>query len=358
MFEIRDGADFQLSSIRVERVEQTEVSMNEITKSRTAMVIAAFAAIAYVIGSALEVAAYAALTNTDAATFVDLRHAADWLHFAGAAAAFVAVCVAGWELILAQRIAEVWEVGVAAVSTLLLVIGTLVNAASPSSGAGNVVGAIGVGGWSVLVLSRAARRSLIEREPGSAPPRQAVLWLMASAGLLLLAVGSGFTVGVTDQGLGIASGVLQALGVGAIAATLAAARSHHLLSSRSVPLVIAGLIVGAGAFVVAAIVAGIVFTPSGTLLQLRIGGSIATAVLLVGVALLGVAAWWRAEDIEISSISHHGQEGVPAPSWVPPGGHGPIETAPSVCASCGLLLGAGARFCQRCGYPVGPDPQR
>jgi hypothetical protein len=281
-----------------------EVSMGEITKSRAAMIIAAFAAIAYVFGTALVVVAYAVLTPGNLGTATDFRHAADWLHFIGVLAAFVGVGAAGWELLLKGRLVALLGVGAAIFSTFLLAIGALVNAAFPSSdAAANVLTAIGIGGWAFIALVTAAHRSLIEHAKQLLPPHQAALWLSASAGLLFLAIGAGMTVGPLDQGLGIASGLLQALGAGILAATLAIARRDRFLLSRSVPLAIGGLVVGAFAFVIVAIVAGIVFTPSGTLVQLRVGLSVAATVLLCAVAMLGVAAWLRAKDLSASLTS-------------------------------------------------------
>jgi hypothetical protein len=342
------------------RVDHKGVTVGEITKSRIAMSLIVCAALAYVIGSACGVAAFAVLSDSNLGAFTDLGHASDWLHFVGALAALVGVGAAGWELVLQKNTSEVWEVGSAALSTLLITIGTLVLASSSSSAStGNVVGAIGLGSWGLLLLSRAARRSLAEQEQPAGQTGQAKLWLTASVGLVLLAVGSGFTVGFSDQGLGIAAGVIQAFGAAALMAALTRAQSERLLVSRSMPPLVAGLAILVIAFVGKAIVAGIVFTPSGTLTELRIGGSLVTAIEMVAVAVLGYAAWLRVGDLVGSSgvplAANTAVMEVPSPA----GGVAGVATevsGPNICASCGAPLSPGANFCPQCGTAVEAKP--
>lgn len=337
--------------------------MDQITKSRRAMIVAIGAAFLYAVGLAFDAAAIAVLSTPSSFGLANnLRHAGDWLQFAGAVVALLGICVVGWELVLRKVMANLWEVGAAAIATLLIAIGTLVNAASPSSeSTGNVLGAIGIGCWALLVLSRAARSSLSEQEQEQEPglPRQAALWLGAAAGLFLLAVGSGFTVDFSDQGLGIAQGTIEALGVGLLSATVAVARNRRVLSSRSTPTVIGGLSIIALSFVGAAIVSGIVFTPSGTLTELRIGVPLVLAVQAIGIAILAIAAWLRVSELQAVAAQTFSTVG----SWTTPspetsGAPQAASTIASFCTRCGSPLPQGASFCAKCGNAVaaGPTP--
>lgn len=348
--------------------------MGYLTRSRRVMVLAVLAAFMYVVGSALAVAAYAILRPESFGTSQGLEHGADWLRFSAAVVATVAVCVGGWELVLQRRAGEAAEVGVGAVGTLLIAVGGLVRAASPRSYvAADVLLAIGVGVWGLLVLSRAARRSLEEHEQVPGRPAQAPLWLGAAGGLLILAIGSGLPTSIDNRGLSVASGALEAVGIGIFAGALAIARSDRLLPTRPVPTVLVGLWVLTGAFLTGAIVAGVVFGSDFSFTGIRVGVSLATAFELAGVAILGYAAWVRVGEL----VRPRPHDAVPAP-------HGPVPTAeqpvgpypgapppppgapdPTVpfrfppeagpsrpCPACSSPVDATARFCSQCGTPL------
>lgn len=332
--------------------------MGEITKSRTAMMVAVFAAFAYVLGSAFAILAYAVLSSSNLGTFTDLGHASDWLHFVGALGALAGVGIVVQELVSKQQTqqsTELWEVAGAAVATLLIAIGALVNASSSSSGStANVIGAVGVGGWALLVFSKAARPSRATQQGGAGANPQAALWLGASAGLLLFAVGSGFNVDVTNQGLGVASGVIEAFGIGTLTMVLATARNQRLLQTRPVPIVIGGLGVVALFFLGTAVVAGVVFGPNPSINGLRVGIALVTTLEFVGVAVLGLAAWTRVNEIVVAPDTF--AAGMLAAT--PASGMQPASsefTAPAVapalraCTSCGALLPTGSNICQQCG---------
>ncbi len=288
-----------------------------ITRSRTALTLAVLAAIVWVIGEAFEVGAYAALGPSTVRTSADLIHAANWLKFAAGTLALVAVCAAGWELVLRGAWDGAWETGVAAVGTLLIVIGLVINATShersiPSDS--SIVGAVGFGVWALLILSKAARRSLSEQAAASEgdypSPRQSVLWLVAATGLAVLAVGWGFTP--TSAGIGITAGVLGAAGIGLVLAALAAGRVLGYLPSRAVPAVLAGLAALVFAFAAEALVSHIVFGPGATLTDLRVSIPIALTIALIAVASLGIAAWQRIEELVVGpSLSPRAFPGWP-----------------------------------------------
>jgi hypothetical protein len=219
------------------------------------------------------------------------------------------VCTAGWEAILHSEWVAGAEIAAAALGTLLLTIDLAAFAASDgSSPAAAVTGAVGIGVWALLVLSRAARVSLAEQGPAygaaqgarSAVPgdgrrgRQADLWLAAAIGLFALAIGYGFTSAAASTGPGIAAGLLQAIGVAVLAGSVAVARSRQLLNSRPVLAVLTGLALLAISFLAYAIVAGLAF---GTLTALGAGLTVVTAVELAAIVALGLAAWTRVREL-------------------------------------------------------------
>jgi hypothetical protein len=284
--------------------------MEHIIKSLTPMALLVAGAVVFVLGTAFLIASNATLSPFSLGASSDLAQAGRWLEFLGGACVLGAVCTAGWELVLRSEWAAGAEIAAAALGALLLVIGLLASAASNgSSPAAPVTGAVGIGIWALLVLSRAARVSLAEQGPahGAAPGarttdpgnsgdrgRQADLWLAAAIGLFILAIGYGFTSAAGSRGPGIAAGLLEAVGVAVLAGSVAAARSRGLLRSRPVSYALTGLALLAMSFLVAGIVAGLAF---GTLTALGTGLAVVTAVELAGVAALGLAAWTQVREL-------------------------------------------------------------
>lgn len=280
--------------------------MEHIIKSLKPMALLVAGAVVFVLGTAFLIAADATLSPSSLGASSDLAEAGRWLQFLAGACALGAVCTAGWELILRSEWVAGAEIAVVALGALLLTTGLLVSAASNgSTPAAPVTGAVGIGIWALLVLSRAARASLTEQGPAhgarTAVPasrggrvRQADLWLAAAIGLFVLAIGYGFTAASASWGPGIAAGLLQAVGVAVLAGSVAAARTRGLLRSRPVPGVLTGLALLAVSFFAAAIVAGLAF---GTLAALGAGLAVVTAVELAGVTVLGVAAWTQVREL-------------------------------------------------------------
>lgn len=284
--------------------------MEHIIKSLTPVALLVAGAVVFVLGTAFLIASDAALSPSSLGPSSDLGQAGRWLQFLGAACVLAAVCVAGWELIVRSDWVAGAEIAAAALGTLLLVIGLVATAASNgSSPAGPVTGAVGIGVWALLVLSRAARVSLAEQGHAHNAARdesatlelpavkasrksQADLWLMAAIGLFILAIGYGFSS--SSGGTGVAAGLLEAIGIAVLAGAVAAARSRELLRSRPVPIVIVGLALLALSFLAAAIVAGLDF---GTLAAQGAGLAVVTAIELAGVAALGLAAWTRVREL-------------------------------------------------------------
>jgi hypothetical protein len=268
--------------------------MDTIVTSLKPMLLVVVAAVVFVLGTAFLIASDATLTPTSLGASSDLGQAARWLQFVAAACALAAVCAAGWELVLRSQWAAAAEAAAAAAGTLLIAVGLLAAAASDgSSAAAPVTGAVGIGIWALLVLSRAARASLAE-QGAPARPQQAQLWLAAAVGLFVLAIGYGFTSAASSPGPGIAAGVLEAAGTAALAGSLAAARGRGYLGSRPVPGALAGLALLAASSLAAAVVAGLAF---GTLTALGAGLAVTAALELAAAVVLGLAAWTRVREL-------------------------------------------------------------
>ena len=232
--------------------------MERIIKTLTPTALVVAGAVVFVLGTGFLLASDATLASSSPGASGDLAQAGRWLQFV-LAGPLAAVCTAGWEAILHSEWVTGAEIAAAAVGTLLLTIGAAAFAASNgSSAAAAVASAVGIGVWALLVLSRAARVSLGEQGP-AVPGRahQADLWLAAAVGLFALAIGYGFTSAASSAAPGVAAGLLEAVGVAALAWSVAVARSRKLLSSRPVPAVLAGLALLAMSFLAAAIVAGL-----------------------------------------------------------------------------------------------------
>jgi hypothetical protein len=128
---------------------------------------------------------------------------------------------------------------------------------------------------------------------------------------LLLAIGSGFDVQLDDQVLGIVSGALQAAGLALVTVSLFAASTSGLLRARSIKSAIRGVALLSAAGVSAAIVAGLVFTPDGTLKGLRIGAAITETIFALGLGGLAWATWTRIVEL----VSRPASPDADGPPW-------------------------------------------
>ena len=309
-----------------------------------AMALAVAAAVAVVIDAVLTGIAFVVLGDLGSLdTTKNLLISAAWLEAVAGIAAFVGVASVVWTLVLRRTWVELVEVGWATVATLLIAIGLVIDAAvAPNySLSANVVYAVGLGEWMILLVVNAARRSLIEQhQPHSS--RQAPLWLAASGALLLSAVGVGLQTGSIDnKGLGIATGIILMLGAAALAVTVTAARARGLITTEQVPILVAGLWTLAAAYGASAIVAGVVYGPSESLTALRVGTCIVAAIRAAAFILLAFAAWGRLRDLVTLTWVESAQ---PPPS---------AQAVPSPpVAACGHLQPVNARFCPECGAPT------
>lgn len=277
--------------------------MERIIRSLTPTALIVAGAVIFVLGTGFLLASDATLASASPGASGDLAQAGRWLQFVAWLCLLGAVCTAGWEAIVRSEWVPGAEIAAAALGTLLLTVGFAALAGSNgSSSAAAVTIAVGIGVWALLVLSRAARVSLTEQGPGhsAAVPdagghkRQADLWLAAAVGLFALAIGFGFTSAASSQGPGIAAGLLEAVGIAAIAWAVVTARSRKMLSARPVAPVLAGLALLAISFLAAAIVAGLAFS---SLTALGAGLTVVTAVELAAIVALGLGAWTRVREL-------------------------------------------------------------
>jgi hypothetical protein len=265
-----------------------EKLVERIIRSLSPAALLVAAAVLFALGTAFVLASDATLSASSNGASSDLAQAGRWFQFIAVTCLLAAVCTAGWEATMRSAWVHAAELAVAAVGTLLLTIGQAASAANAGSPAAPVCGAVGVGVWALLVLSRAARAALSEQGAAQgAGKRQGDLWLAAAIGLFVVAIGYGFTA-ADSSGPRIAAGLLEAVGVAVLAGALQAARSRGMLGSRPVPLVLIGLAVLALSFFAAAIVAGLDF---GTLGALSASRTIVDAVGLAAIVVLGFAAW-------------------------------------------------------------------
>jgi hypothetical protein len=276
----------------------------EITRSRVALVFIAVGAFAYVIAELAIGIAYAILSsNQEIGTTRDLLITGNWMKAAGAVSVLVALGVVAWKLILRSQGAEFWEVTAATVSTLLFTIGRLIAASqtmtSPESA--NVLVAIGIGGWAIILAVRAGRCSLRQHAIPTTP-RTAGLWLATSIAALLLAISTGLPVAsVTEQGLELATVILNLAGFVILVGTLTVARTKGFINwnQRQFMAGLWFLVAGAASEVV---VAAVVYGPSQSPTSIRIAVSTVSALGALAYFLLALAAWGRAMTLPFSPV--------------------------------------------------------
>ncbi len=329
--------------------------MIALVRSRTAVTMGLVAAFAVALSSLFGGLAYAILSGAGAGhASRGLLLASPWAYFTGALAVLVAIFLVGWQELLERRWTHVWELCAAAFSTLLVAVGALVSAAAgfKPANAANVVAALGLGGWAVLLLVGAARVALAERAAG-APQREAVLWLGASGALVFLAVAQGLPEpSLSAATLAIATAVIWAVGFGALAIVLGASYIRGLITSKVLPWLVLGLWILVASELVSAVASGLVFGPHPTLLSVRLGLSIPSFVGVVGWLVVAVAAWVRVGHL-LPAASPAWQEPGPPSAWITPV---PSSTPGwwQRCAGCGAPVVPESRFCPQCGRPVSP----
>jgi hypothetical protein len=294
--------------------------MNYVTKSLPAMILLSAAALLLMLCEAFNAAAYASLTPTSLGVADDLSRAGDWLMFAAIVVGLLGLAAAAWATVLAKNWAAVAEIGIGMAGVITVAVGDLINAATSENSAStaDILQAVGFGVLTLLVLGHAARRSLAEQD-ASARPHQAVLWLVAAAGLAALAAGVSLTPTINSKGLAVAAGVLLASGTGILAGVLIAASARGFRMAGSA---IAGLIILSVGYTSAAIVAGMYYgLDAGTnwlngALGLRIGPSLVETVTTLGFLVLALAAWTRVRRLAGQEQSAPAVPPQPSQGWL------------------------------------------
>lgn len=341
--------------------------MGELTRSRLALALAGGAAGISVLSAVLLVVGYALLSQTDTAPTQDLLTAGAWLAFVAAGAAFTAVAGVSWQFVLDGRHHDLWQVAGAAAATLLYAIGSLLTATEVASGsfqAGDVLHALGFGGWAVVLVAVAAVRSIAESKDRQLP-RTSGYWLGAAGAVTLMAVAAGLPQPRPfDSAPGVVTGILGALGTAALLAAVAAARSRGLITTAAFPATAWAVAVLAVSSVVIAVSSAVVFAPAATVAAVRVGLSLPYAIAGAAYVVLAGAAWRRLDEIPArpAAVSYaqgtyaagpHAVSsypaGQPAGSWPPP----PASTSPM---HCGEALPVGAAFCPHCGARLAAPP--
>ncbi len=292
-------------------------------RSREAMIMASVAAVIWSLANVLAGIAFATFSGPlDTSTFSNLATASGWLTFGAALVALCATCYVAWSLYLARQWTHLWEVGGASFSTLLLAIGLLVLAAqsqNSTSNAGNVVAAIGLGGWAIVIVVGAARHALVEQE-NTGVTHQATLRLGAAGAVVLIAVSVGLpNPTINDASVAIATGALFAVGFAGLLVVLSLARSRYLIRTRQGPMIILGLAILVLAGVAHAVGYGVAYgEPPYSLLTFRIALSIPPFIEAVALLVLAWAAVGRLSELPPTRLQQGGGPTMSQPGWRSP----------------------------------------
>lgn len=120
---------------------------------------------------------------------------------------------------------------------------------------------------------------------------------------MLLAVGTSFTLNPLDNGTAIAAGVLQAAGAGILCGAVTTARLRGYVNPRPAAVAQGGLGMLACSGAAVAVVGGLVFGVDVAFTGIRIGMSIAIAIQLAAVAVLGLAGWIRIRELATGAVT-------------------------------------------------------
>lgn len=306
--------------------------MTELARSKEAMALASIASVIWALGGVLAVCAYATYSGPqDTSSFRNLAIASDWLLFVSGFVALCATSFVTWHLYVERRWTAMWEVGGTALSTLIFAIGLLILATQSPSGstAGDVVAAVGLGGWAVVMVFSAARRALAEREtPGLT--RQAGLQIGGAAAIALVAISIGVPSPTLNDGArAITDGVFVTLGFAALALVLTVAHTRRVITTQQFPVLIVSLGVLALGGIATAVVYGLVSVPPPhSLTTYRVSLPIPPALSALGFLGLAWAAFGHLAELSgtsefpaslgsISSASEWSEEST-RPSAPPP----------------------------------------
>lgn len=272
--------------------------MVELVRNRQALVLGTVAASLWALALLLAGLAAATLSPAGAGTYGNLLKAAGWLDMVAGLAVLVATGWLTWKAFVLQRFETAWEVGAAALSSLVLTIGLLVQAVdSPNpSNSGYVVSAVGLGGWAALLLVRAARRSIHEQQD-PALARRARFGVGAAGAVAVIAVALGLpSPSLTDATLAVAGNVIYAAGFAVLAVVLSAANARGVIAPKQFTALAAGVWTLAVASMVQAVSDGVVYGPPPTSVSSLRFLSIGAFIELCGFGALAWAAFSHISD--------------------------------------------------------------
>ncbi len=281
------------------------VAVVELVRNRQALVLATVAASLWALALVLAGVAAVTLSPSGLGTYDNLFTAAAWLDFAAALAVLAATSFVGWAAVVRQQFGLVWEQGGLTLATLVFAIGLLVQAVSApnASDAGFVVSAIGLGGWAVVIVVNAGRRSIQEQQtPGFG--RQARFMLGAAAAVAVVAVALGLpSPSITDSTLAVAGDVLYAAGFAGLALVLVGARGRRMVDPRQFPVFATGLWILAIASLVEAVLDGIVYGPPPISVSSLRTLSVGPFIEVIGFGVLAWSAFNRIGELSSGTAS-------------------------------------------------------
>ena len=274
--------------------------MSEIVRSRLGMCIISFAALLVCLGYVLLGLGYAVLSLSASPTSNHLIIAGCWFEFAGGCAAALTLFAVAWALYRRRQWSECVVLTAAAASTSVMTVGFLVvaQAAPNTSAAGNIVVAVGLGGWFLLTVAQAGIRPTGDGSETTSVSRMA-LWLLSGAGVLAIAVGLGLPTAALGQAtLAITSGVITAVGFAVLAITVTIGKVKGLLATRQFPVLVGGLWILAIAFVAQAVAGEVALGPPPySLGSIRIGASLPLFITAAGLLVLALAGVGQAMNL-------------------------------------------------------------
>lgn len=286
--------------------------MIELLRSKSALAAATAAAGISALAYVLMGLAYAIYNQSDSTPSQNLEIAGGWLLFVASLDILVIICYLTWEAFLKRKSKLVAELGALSLATLILSIGFLVTAIDNSGQpeAANVLVAIGIAGWGIVVLIGAAQRALLEQEAFNGI-RQAGMRALGALALLVLAVAAVLpNASITQKTLAITTNVFWAVGTAVLLIVISIARSRTVFSAYSSKFTILGLAVLSLGYVLDIVAVAIVYGPGPyNITNYRIAISVPGFVAAIGFLILAWAAF-----SQLSELSRPAANSLQAPN--------------------------------------------
>jgi hypothetical protein len=238
--------------------------------------------------------AYAIYNHSNSTPSQNLEIAGGWLFFVASFDILVTICYLAWEAFLERKSKLVAELGALSLATLILAIGFLITAIDSfrSPEAANVLMAIGIAGWGIVVLIKAAQQALIEQEAFGGI-HQAGIRAVGALALLFLAVAAVLpNASITQKTLAITTNVFWAVGTAVLLVAVSIARSRAIFSAYSSKFTILGLTLISLSYVLDIVAVAIVYGPGPyNITSYRIAMSVPEFISAIGFLILAWAAF-------------------------------------------------------------------